>query len=272
MTFGPYGEDIPCSKFHPTSFAELNTAQKSQYSAWETWCSKGCVVVRCDERGFRQSPGYLDSMSADTTDSFCQAIEWAAAQPWSAGKFGLLGLPIGAALVCIYAETVHDYMYAASKFKYLRFIVSRHDLPFYYSKEVGLRLSFLDAWLKNDHREGWTQEGKVKGGLRCCLRETNPGNARHCHYLPYHEYVSTGEKYMTADKIYEVDVEIRPTSLVISPGHRLRFEVSSRDTCGSGLFLHQDPIDRDRKRFAGFNHIHSGDGRHNYTQLPIIPI
>ncbi|KAF1738056.1 Cocaine esterase [Beauveria bassiana] len=540
MTYGPYGKDIPYSKFHPASFAELNPAQKSRHSVWETpdpvfWCHKGYVVVRCDERGFGQSPGYLDSMSADTADSFCQAIEWASEQPWSTGKVGLLGVSYFAGtqwraaarsprgLACIipwegmsdyyrdrcrhggilsdnfirfwwnrqvitnqyglpgrskkdwgddtiegdlseeerekarcdqtidnvshrfrdepyYATrdfsledvrvpllsvanlggislhlrgNVHGYMYAGSKFKYLRFIVGRHDLPFYYEKEAELQLSFLDAWLKNEDRAGWTRQGKVKpvslilrkgkvgyndqesekaflrreemdwpiartdyrryyltrenglqlamttsdsarltysalgqvneqnklqftsapfvaeteitghiiahlnvsisavaptqstpwdmdlfvtlrhldaqgneilytgtvgdpvpvvkGWLRCSLRKTNPEHARHRYYLPYREYFSTDEEPMTVDEIYEVDIEVWPTSVVISPGHRLLFEVSSGDTDGSGLFLHQDPVDRDKKRLSGLNHIHFGNGRHNFIQLPIIP-
>lgn len=76
---------------------------------------------------------------------------------------------------------------------------------------------------------------------------------------------------MTVDEIYEVDIDVWPTSVVISPGHRLLFEVSSGDTDGSGLFLHQDPVDRDKKRLSGLNHIHFGNGRHNFIQLPIIP-
>ncbi|PMB71320.1 putative serine esterase [Beauveria bassiana] len=111
----------------------------------------------------------------------------------------------------------------------------------------------------------------VKGWLRCSLRKTNPEHARHGHYLPYREYFSTDEEPMTVDEIYEVDIEVWPTSVVISPGHRLLFEVSSEDTDGSGLFLHQDPVDRDQKRFSGLNHIHFGNGRHNFIQLPIIP-
>ncbi|KAF7923365.1 hypothetical protein EAE99_007062 [Botrytis elliptica] len=40
---------------------------------------------------------------------------------------------------------VNGYMWAGSKFKYLRFITGRHDLPFYYKKEVEIQKSFLDA-------------------------------------------------------------------------------------------------------------------------------
>lgn len=56
---------------------------------------------------------------------------------------------------------VQGYLRAGSKFKYLRFITGRHDLPFYYHDEVELQKSFLDAFLKGDDRVGWSEPGKV---------------------------------------------------------------------------------------------------------------
>ncbi|KAF7891126.1 uncharacterized protein EAF02_001451 [Botrytis sinoallii] len=56
---------------------------------------------------------------------------------------------------------VNGYMWAGSKFKYLRFITGRHDLPFYYKKEVEIQKSFLDAFLKDDDKIGWSTPGKV---------------------------------------------------------------------------------------------------------------
>lgn len=51
---------------------------------------------------------------------------------------------------------VEGFSHAGSKLKYLRFIVGRHDLPFYYAELVELQRSFLDAFLKNDDRMGWS--------------------------------------------------------------------------------------------------------------------
>jgi predicted acyl esterase len=48
--------------------------------------------VRADERGLGQSPGLLDTMSRGTSEAFFDVIEWAAVQPWSSGKVGLLGI------------------------------------------------------------------------------------------------------------------------------------------------------------------------------------
>ncbi|KIH93611.1 hypothetical protein SPBR_04301 [Sporothrix brasiliensis 5110] len=97
VTYGPYGKDIAYSDFHAKSFAEVNPAHKSAHAAWETpdpgfWTGHGYAVVRADERGLGQSPGVLDTMSRGTSEAFVDVVEWAAAQPWSTGKVGLLGI------------------------------------------------------------------------------------------------------------------------------------------------------------------------------------
>lgn len=56
---------------------------------------------------------------------------------------------------------VQGYMHAGSELKYLRFITGRHDLPFYYSEEVELQRSFLDAFLKGKDEAGWSEKGKL---------------------------------------------------------------------------------------------------------------
>lgn len=54
--------------------------------------SNGYAIVRADERGLGQSPGKLDTMSRGTSEAFFDVVEWAAEQPWSSGKVGLLGI------------------------------------------------------------------------------------------------------------------------------------------------------------------------------------
>ena len=56
------------------------------------WTGHGHAIVRADERGLGRSPGLLDTMSRSTSDAFVQVVEWAAVQPWSSGKVGLLGV------------------------------------------------------------------------------------------------------------------------------------------------------------------------------------
>ncbi|PWY90702.1 alpha/beta-hydrolase [Aspergillus heteromorphus CBS 117.55] len=97
VTYGPYGKDIPYADFHPQSFSEVNPEHHSAHSAWETpdpgfWTKHGYAVVRADERGTGQSRGKLDTMSRETSEAFFDVVEWAAEQPWSTGKVGLLGI------------------------------------------------------------------------------------------------------------------------------------------------------------------------------------
>ncbi|KAI1337459.1 X-Pro dipeptidyl-peptidase C-terminal non-catalytic domain-containing protein [Xylariaceae sp. FL0016] len=309
-TYGPYGKDIPYATFFAGSFNEVNPEHRSKYSAWETpdpvfWTKHGYAVVRADERGTGQSPGFLDTMSRGTSECFFDVVEWAAEQAWSSGKVGLLGIsyyagtqwrvaarrPKGLAAIIpwegmsdyyrdrcqhggilannfihfwwnrqvlvnqygragrsklqfppdgpgargqedtiegdlpedvleknrqdqtidnakykfrdedYYASkdfnledievpllsvanwggillhlrgNVEGYRHAGSKFKYLRFITGRHDLPFYYKEEVELQRGFLDAFLKGEDRVGWSTPGKV-APVTVTLRKGNVG-------------------------------------------------------------------------------------------------
>ncbi|KAJ2901685.1 x-pro dipeptidyl-peptidase c-terminal non-catalytic domain-containing protein [Zalerion maritima] len=56
---------------------------------------------------------------------------------------------------------VEGYIHAGSKFKYIRFITGRHDLPFYYHDEVEIQKSFFSAFLKGNDTYGWSTPGKV---------------------------------------------------------------------------------------------------------------
>jgi predicted acyl esterase len=282
---------------------------------------------------------------------------------------------------------IQGYLHAGSKFKYLRMITGRHDLPFYYEEEVEVQKSFLDAFLKGEDQVGWSQEGKVapvslvlrkgdvgfndaekekayprreenewppartqyteffltsalgltrnehalgmestklsyramgtiqdpqllqfttepfeteteitghivahlnvsvspdragptpsdidlfvtlrhigphgreiqytgtagdpvpltKGWLRVSLREVNACHLKHGTWLPHRDYTSRNVLPVIQGEIYAVDVEIWPTNVVVDKGGKLVFEVASGDTQGSGIFLHNDPVDR----------------------------
>ena len=279
---------------------------------------------------------------------------------------------------------IEGFIHAGSEFKYLRCITGRHDLPFYYTEEVEVQRSFLDAFLKGEDRVGWSVKGKVpqvdmvlrkgdvgfndpaaekqytrrqenewpiartqytkyhltpskelttskpsekaklsykalgnlenpeliqftsaafeketeitghvlahlnvsltqkstgatpsdidlfvtlrhispagkevlytgtagdpiplcKGWLRVSLRKTNPEHYKNRPYLPWREYLSTDVQPVLPGEIYSVDIEVWPTNVVIEKGGKIVFEVSSGDTQGSGLFLHNDPTDR----------------------------
>lgn len=281
---------------------------------------------------------------------------------------------------------VQGYMNAGSDLKYLRFITGRHDLPFYYEEEVELQRSFLDAFLRNEDRVGWSEKGKLppvdvvlrkgdvgfndakaekayerrtesewpiartqytkfylapdqtlstsppsvenkvvtyealgtmdnqklvqfstapfdaeteitghvvahlcvsacpsagadtkpsdidvfltlryispegkevfytgtagdpvplaKGWLRASLRKVETDNPKHREWLPHREYRSTEVQEVVSEKVYELDVEIWPTNVVVEKGGKIVLEVSSGDTQGSGIFTHAHPDDR----------------------------
>lgn len=84
----------------------------------------------------------------------------------------------------------------------------------------------------------------TKGWLRVSLRKTNEQHPRHRPWLPWREYLSTDVQPVIAGEVYGVDVEIWPTQVVVEKGGRLLLEISSGDTQGSGIFLHNDPVDR----------------------------
>ena len=64
-------------------------------------------------------------------------------------------------------------MRASSKFKFLRFVVGRHDLPFYYSHSADMQLSFFDSFLKENDHGGWKSGKQPK--VRLCLRKGDCG-------------------------------------------------------------------------------------------------
>ena len=109
MTLGPYGKDVHLSQFMPEAWEALQRrhpevlrTSSCKYLVFETpdpemWIPHGYALVRVDSRGSGKSPGRLDVNSPAEFRDFYDAIEWAAAQPWSSGKIGLLGISYYAA-------------------------------------------------------------------------------------------------------------------------------------------------------------------------------
>ena len=62
---------------------------------------------------------------------------------------------------------------ASSEKKFLRMIVGRHDLPFYDDEHVEVIKGFLDAFLKGEDRDGWTNGTRPPVDL--VLRKGNVG-------------------------------------------------------------------------------------------------
>jgi predicted acyl esterase len=68
---------------------------------------------------------------------------------------------------------VLGWMRASSPYKYLHFIIGRHDLPCYYDHPAELQQSFFDAFLKDNYYDGW-KTGK-QPRVKLCLRRGDCG-------------------------------------------------------------------------------------------------
>jgi hypothetical protein len=107
--------------------------------------------------------------------------------------------------------------------------------------------------------------------------------------LPYRPYHTHDEKQpLKRGEVYELDIEIWPTCLVIPAGYRIALTVRGRDYVypggsggrlsnmkneftGCGPFLHDDPRDRPLSVYGGKTTIHLGGDYENYVLLPVIP-
>ena len=138
----------------------------------------------------------------------------------------------------------------------------------------------------------------TQGWLRVSHRKLD--STRSTEWRPWHTH-DTLEK-MTPNEIYEVRVEIWPTSLVIPAGYTLELLIEGKDFArdemeqdptytqlvermsafaggadwsdlfrGCGLFLHNDPTDRPAEVFGGDNTLHAGGEHDAWIMLPIIP-
>ena len=94
---------------------------------------------------------------------------------------------------------------------------------------------------------------------------------------------------LTPGEVYEVDVEIWPTSMVVPTGYRLALTVRGRDyewagdttglsirgfpneIKGCGAFLHNEPADRPLEIFESTVTLSTGGDRSSWLLLPLIP-
>lgn len=111
----------------------------------------------------------------------------------------------------------------------------------------------------------------VKGWLRLSLRKIDTAHPDHLDYLPHRNYFSADVETIIPGRLYDADVEIWPTNVVVSQGDTLELQVSGHDTQGSGLFEHNHPKDRPESLLNGWNRVHVGPGCQSYLVLPVIP-
>lgn len=101
----PYGKDrVPKKKGSRWSlnkqFRIMNQPEPlriSDQTSWEApdpvwWVQQGYAVVNLDTRGGGHSDGRGDLLSDQEADDISEVISWAADQPWSNGRVGMLGV------------------------------------------------------------------------------------------------------------------------------------------------------------------------------------
>jgi predicted acyl esterase len=124
------------------------------------------------------------------------------------------------------------------------------------------------------------------GWLRASHRKLDPELST--AYRPYH----THDEYqpLVRGQVYELDVEIWPTCIVVPVGYRIALTLLGKDferplsrgagslgtvlnpMRGSGPFLHDNPQDRPREIFDNEHTIYGSGNRASYLLLPIIPL
>ncbi|MDV7211117.1 CocE/NonD family hydrolase [Azotobacter beijerinckii] len=124
----------------------------------------------------------------------------------------------------------------------------------------------------------------AQGWLRASHRRLDV--ERSLPYRPYHSH--TVKEPLVPGEIYELDVEIWPTSVVIPAGYRLALTVRGKDyeyegeidqsdkthrypSRGVGPFVHNDPLDRPSEIFNGKVRVYTGGGYDSCLILPVIP-
>jgi uncharacterized protein len=124
----------------------------------------------------------------------------------------------------------------------------------------------------------------ANGWLRASHRRLDP--ARSTPWRPWHPHDRV--EPLTSGQVYECDVEIVPSCIVVPAGWRVALTVRGKDyeyegelsefgkkfhyaTRGTGGMTHDDPDDRPKEMFGGTVTLHAGGGRESYLLLPIIP-
>ena len=124
----------------------------------------------------------------------------------------------------------------------------------------------------------------ANGWLRASHRRLDPRKSM--PYRPSHPHDRV--EPLTPGEIYECDVEILPTCIVVPAGWRVALTVRGKDyeyegpldefgktfhygTRGTGGMTHADPDSRPPDVFGGKVTLHAGGGRESYLLLPIIP-
>lgn len=96
----PLSSPLPYKMMRYALGGDIGNVHFSEATPWEamdpaTWVPRGYACIMIDSRGFNKAGGAGIQGSFGTqqeADDYREAIEWAARQPWSTGKVGLLGV------------------------------------------------------------------------------------------------------------------------------------------------------------------------------------
>ncbi|WP_441228127.1 CocE/NonD family hydrolase [Tardiphaga sp. 20_F10_N6_6] len=116
------------------------------------------------------------------------------------------------------------------------------------------------GWLRASHR-------------KLCAERSRP-------YQPYHTHDE--KQPLIPGQIYELDVEIWPTCIVLPQGYRIALDIRGSDFArangdagsphrGSGPWLHDDVFDRPAMIFQGTTTLYTGPEHQSHLLLPIVP-
>ena len=120
----------------------------------------------------------------------------------------------------------------------------------------------------------------AQGWLRASHRKLDPSRTQ--LYRPYHSHDEI--QPLKPDQVYELDIEIWPTNIVLPAGFQIALQISGKDferppsgdpneawiSRGSGPWLHTHPKDRPVSIFGGRTKIHTGGDTVSYLIVPII--
>ena len=124
----------------------------------------------------------------------------------------------------------------------------------------------------------------AQGWLRASHRKLDYKKTK--SWRPYHTHDE--KQSLKPGEIYELDVEVWPTCIVVPKGYRIALSVRGKDYIypgpvdsglsnmknaftGVGPFLHDDPDDRPPKVFDNEVTLHFGKDRKPFILLPIVP-
>ena len=113
-----------------------------------------------------------------------------------------------------------------------------------------------------------------QGWLRGTLRKLD--KSRSSDWQPVHTFDEV--QPLKPGEVTEFEVEVWPTAVHLPKGSCLALIVSGSDYKGtgkpgsssSGMFLHNDPVDRPPEKFSGDYTVHTGKGE-CWLQIPVIP-